>query len=335
MPYRLSNWVRALGSLEATLVILGLFTAAVTWVLWDRSEVTWLVALPLFLLALNLLAAIGVNPKFRQQLPLLIFHLALLGVIVLVAMGRMTYLKGRASVSVGAEFDGRLTTYEAGPWHQGSLADVRFINEGFDVSYRPGPRRTITRNRVSWLEADGGRQQAVIGDQHPLVMAGYRFYTTHNKGFAPVLRWQLKGGTAQVGDLHLPPYPSQALRQSAEWTPPGSESELWFLLDFDEVILTPDAPSKFRPPREHKLVVREGERRFELRPGDRVELRQGHLEYLGLRTWMGYSVSYDWTRSWLIATALVAVFALGWHLWRRFFTRPWLKPGPKLESEER
>jgi cytochrome c biogenesis protein len=158
------------------------------------------------------------------------------------------------------------------------------------------------------------------------VLAGYRFYTTHNKGFAPLLRWIPKGSEQAVtGDIHLPSYPGNALRQSREWTPPGATRPLWLLLEFDEVILTPGARSRFRPPKAHTLVLREAERRFELQPGGRVELTQGTLHYLGLGSWMGYTVSYDWTRPWLIATSLVALFALGWHLWRRFFTRPWLQ----------
>jgi len=61
----------------------------------------------------------------------------------------------------------------------------------------------------------------------------------------------------------------------------------------------------------------------ELRPGDGVDLPEGRLDYQGVRAWMGYTVFYDWTIPWLLAAALGAVGALGWHFWRKFAGRPW------------
>ena len=203
---------------------------------------------------------------------------------------------------------------------------MRFINRGFTIRYEPGPSRAETENRVSWRDADGNEQAAVIGDQYPLVLDGYRFYTSFNKGFAPLLEWRPRQGEPLVGDVHLPGYPGHALRQSLEWTPPGASDPVWLLLQFDEVILDPQRESWFRPPREHQLLVRSGELRQELQPGDAVDLPEGRLTYLGLRSWMGYTVSYDWTRPWILAACLLAVLSLGWHLWVRFVQRPWLQP---------
>jgi len=89
------------------------------------------------------------------------------------------------------------------------------------------------------------------------------------------------------------------------------------------VILDPEQPSQFRIPEEHHLVLRVDEQRYELRPGDGVELRGGRLVYDELRTWMGFTVSSDWTLPWLFAASLFAVLSMAWHFWCKFNHRPW------------
>ena len=42
----------------------------------------------------------------------------------------------------------------------------------------------------------------MVGDDTPLVLDGYRLYTTSNKGFAPLLTWQQNGAPAVHGVLH-------------------------------------------------------------------------------------------------------------------------------------
>jgi cytochrome c biogenesis protein len=321
-PYTINRVLRTAGSLRATLVLLVLLTVAVIWVVYNPAQATATLALPLGLLALNLTASILSHPLFKRWPGLLVFHLSLLLIILLVAIGRMTYLKGWTEVTEGAAFKGELTGGEAGPWHPWHLDEVVFVNEGFEINYQPGPRRTHTYNRVGWVE-DGNVKRIVIGDQQPLVLEGYRFYTSFNKGFAPHFTWQPAGGEAVSGNLHLPSYPANKHRQTAEWAPPGSQAPLWFMLSFDEEILSRELPSVFHPPEQHRLVVREGERRFELAPGESLSLQEGQLVYHGLKSWMGYTVYYDWTRPWLVATCLAAVFGLGWHLWERYFCTPW------------
>lgn len=165
-----------------------------------------------------------------------------------------------------------------------------------------------------------------ITDQKPLILSGYRFYPTGNKGFAPTFRWRAAaGGPTITGSVHLPSYPMHEYGQAREWTPPGTQLRLWTLLEFDEVILATDRPSEFRPPQQHRIVIRNDERRWELTPGSTIDLPEGHLEYQGLRGWMGYTVFYDWTIPWLLAACLVAVGALGTHFWFKFSATPWTK----------
>ncbi len=317
-----SRPLRALASLKLTLVVIALLGSGLVAVQALDAEATWPVAVPLLLFAANLSAAVATNGVFRRQAPLLVFHLALIGAVLLVAAGRLTYLRGEAEVSVGAAFEGRLATQRTGPLHAGRIDQVRFVNDGYTIDYGPGMRRNETRNAVRWSE-NGAWRRAVIGDQEPLVIGGYRFYTSHNKGFAPLLRWRAADGRRYRGTVHLPSYPAHSLGQAQEWTPPGAASAVWIMLDMEAPVYDEGAAWAFRLPSSHRLIVRSGEERHELAPGARVAIAGGELEYESLTTWMGYSVFYDPTLPWLLAACVLAVVSLGWHYWRKFRAQPW------------
>lgn len=319
--YRGLRW---LGSLKLTLVVFVLFGIGVIGAYFGGLPPTWGIAVPLGLFSVNLLAAIAVHPALRRRTALLVFHLALLALAALLAASRLSYLKGHVELAEGETFSGDLTAYDAGPLHPWGLGRVRFTQGPFTIHYEPGLSRDETRSRVALPDGQGGARWITVGDDEPLVAVGYRFYTTHNKGFAPAFLWYPEGGGApQRGTIHLPSYPANEARQALTWTLPGSGLELWTQLRFDETILDPERPSRFRTPREHHLVLRLGEARHELRPGERLALPGGALEYEDLRTWMGYQVFYDWTIPWLLAACLAAVLSLGGHYWQRFAQQPW------------
>lgn len=316
--------LRRLASLKLTLAALVWLGGGVVYGHWREGHFTVALVPPLLLLALNLMAAVATHSAFRRWNGLLIFHLGLIAIVLLAALGRLTYLTGRVELSQGEEFGGRLIESDAGSWHAGDLHRVKFFNEGFRIAYSPGLQRGQTRNLVRFLDDSGKEQTKEIGDQTPLVLSGYRFYTSPNKGFAPAFIWHPAGGGApMLGTVHLPSYPVNEYRQAREWRLPGTAIQVWTLLQFDEVLINPDATSEFKLPDRHKLVVRIGDRRHELQPGDAVELPEGRLEYDGLRTWMGYTVFYDWTIHWLLVVSMLTVGALGWHYWRKFAARPW------------
>lgn len=316
-------WLGALASLQLTLVALVALGVGVLASYAGAVDGTRGLAVPLALLAANLGAAVLTNAAFRRQAPLLVFHLALFAIVALAAAGRLTYLKGRLELSTGESFSGELTQSDRGPLHRSRLGRAAFTNEGYTIGYSAGVRRDETRNAVAWTDADGRARRAVIGDQTPLVLEGYRFYTSPNKGYAPVFAWSPKDGAPRLGTIHLPAYPAHEYRQALDWTLPGSDLTLWTMLQFDDVILDPARPSQFRLPERHTLVVRMGEERRVMTPGDRLDLAQGTLTYQGLTTWMGYTVFYDWTLPWLLAACVLAVASLAWHFWRKFAAQPW------------
>jgi hypothetical protein len=305
MSHRL---VAHVGSLRHTLVLLVLLGVVAL------ARPTWGVLGPVIVaLTLNLAAALVVHPLLRRQLPLLVGHLALLALVAIVGVGKLVKLDGRFELLQGEPFDGRLLDQAAGAWADVDLARLVLRNDGFTIDYAPGHRRGATRNAVAWRDAHGNEQRAVIGDHRPLVVGATRFYTSPNKGFAPLLRWQPTQGEPVLGAVHLPSYPMHALRQSREWTLPDGRA-VWLMLQLpDEPLIARDAPAQFRLPGVHRLVVRVGDARQELAPGDAMPLPGGVLFYEGLRPWMGYRVSHDPTLPWLLAAALTATFALALH----------------------
>lgn len=264
-------------------------------------------------LAANLLAALAVHPIFRTETALTVFHLCLVAVALLAALGQASRLQGQVEVAEGEDFRRELGAFEPGPLHRDHLDDVSFRNEGFTIDYAPGLKRGPTRNIVSWLGA-AGRERREIGDQDPLILEGYRFYTTFNKGFAPVLEWTpAGGGPVRVGVLHLPGYPRNQLDQegTVDLGPAGAAHAT---LIIEETVLDPAGATSFRIPAAHHLRVSLAGTTAELRPGEAMDLPNGRLVYVALRTWMGYHVFYDWTLPWMLAAACGAVASLLVHL---------------------
>jgi cytochrome c biogenesis protein ResB len=303
------------GSLRHTLALVALLAAVVM-----LSPTGLPLAIVIGLLVVNLLAALLVHPAFRRQLPLLVAHLALLALVVGVAVGRLTALDGHFELTQGESFDGTLQGRDAGALHVDRLARLSFRHDGFEIDYAPGRRRGATRNAVTWRAADGQPRSAVIGDHHPLVLEGHRFYTSPNKGYAPLLRWVPEQGQPVLGAVHLPSFPAQELQQSREWALPDGR-EVWVLLQFDETLIDPAQASRFSMPVAPRLVVRVGQTRAELAPGQGLALAGGTLVFEELRTWMGYRVAYDPTLPWLLVAALLAALALAVHYALKFTTR--------------
>lgn len=295
------------GSLRSTLALLALMAVVV----FARPDFIAL-GLVMAALALNLAAAVVVHPAFRRRFALLVAHLALLALVLAAGLGRLLALDGRFELTEGVTFDGQLLDRRSGALHRERLSRLRFAHHGFEIDYAPGRKRGATRNAVSWVDVEGRAHRAVIGDHVPLVLDGHRFYTSSNKGFAPVLRWHPDGGEATRGAVHLPSYPMHELRQSRAWTLPDGR-EAWVMLDFDEALIPPEAAAQFRRPAVHRLVLRLGDERHELAPGASAVLAGGVLTYEGLSTWMGYRVAYDPTLPWLLVSSLAAALALLWH----------------------
>jgi len=289
------------------------------------STPIWVLVVPLFLLALNLLIAIINNPAINRRFGLLMFHIGLLSVVTLVAIGRLTYMEGHIELVDGTAFDpDALFDVRQGPFHHGKLDQIHFIQQGYKVDYRPSMKRGLTHNRILFAADDGVLMPMEVGDDRPLLTHGYRIYSTSNKGFAPRLAWMADDGSVQLGTIHMPSYPLLYFRQSNQWTPPGEQQPIKFWLQLETGLDKDNAwvldPSKA----EGVLVVNSGGNRTELHPGQSIRLPGGTLEYQRLSSWMGFKVFYDPTLPWLFVSAILAVVGLVMHYWQKFSAEPLL-----------
>ena len=313
--------IRLFSSNQATLFLLLILAISIVFyyqVSFDGR--IWLLVVPSSLLILNFLVAIFTRQILQNNWFLMSFHFALIALVLLAFIGQMTYFRATLELAENEEFSGQLENISKGPWHQYGLAQARFTNLGFQIKYHKGIKRDSTRNQIE-LASSADRQQLIeIGDHVPLVIGHYRFYTSHNKGYAPVFEWQ-PAGSEEVftGSIHLPAYPVHEYRQALEWNIPGSRQTLWTMLQINDEVLPEDRDFNFRVPEKHSLIVRYQKQRHELKPGDELSLPEGVLRYQKLTTWMGYKVDYDWTRPWLLATAVMALLGLFSHFIFKFF----------------
>ena len=279
----------------------------------------WIVVVPTCLLILNFFCALYYRQILKNNWLLMSFHFALIALVLLVFLGQMTYLRATLELAENEEFNGQLENVESGPWHRYGLAESRFTNLGFQIRYNEGIKRAETLNQLELILKDGSRQQIEIGDHVPLIIGHYRFYTSHNKGYAPVFDWIPSGSNQAIrGSIHLPAYPAHEFRQALEWQPPGSNIKLWTMLQLHEEVLPSDRDFFFKVPEQHQLVVRYGDNRQALEPGDEIKLDSGVLRYQKLGTWMGYKVDYDWTRPWLLSTCMIGILGLFSHFIKKF-----------------
>lgn len=265
------------------------------------------------LVAASLAVALATQRKARSG-ALGVFHGALLAVVLLAAFGYLMRYEARVEVTTGTSFEqASLVETRVGPWHRLALRDGDFIQQGFEVDYGPGDRRGATRSVVR--SADG--VQRTVGDGTPLLVRGYRFYTTHNKGYAPVLAWRDRDGAVVHGVVHMPSYPLNDWNQSNTWVAPsGRVLRLWL-----EVQTGRAADRAWRLEAGEcscRLVVDDGETRQTLLPGEWLRFADGSsLQFAAMRGWMGYRVFRDPTLPWLLAIALLGGVALCFHAWRR------------------
>jgi len=313
-------WLRRLASTRLTLFGMVLLAIGAGLSYDNPADVSvWVLAGPLLLLALNLFAAILTQPGINRRPGLLMFHIGLLSICALAAIGRLTFFDARVEISQNSAFDvAAVDEIRQGVFHLGELQRVQFVQQAYTVEYRPGLVRGITRSHLQVGDGRGGWQTRVVGDDTPLIIDGYRFYTTFNKGFAAVLTWTPTQGEAITGTLHMPSYPLFDYKQANSWTPPGSEEEIKFWLRLETGLDREKDWLLDVNKSEAVLVVNDGEQRLELQPGQDINLPGGQLRYEALSSWMGYKIFYDPTLKWLFIAAMLTVLGLCLHYWDKF-----------------
>ena len=281
------------------------------------STPIWALVLPMAFLAVNLLCAILTYPRINRRGGLLTFHVGLLALVVLAAIGRLTFFEAHVELRDGQVFTAdEVIDVKQGPWHKNGLTNVSFMQGSYTVDYFSNLRRGPTRSYLLVKEGDEW-QQHIAGDDTPLVVDGYRFYTSYNKGFAPVLTWMSNSGEAETGAIHMPSYPLYEYKQDKEWvTPGGDKLRLWLSLetglshDKEWILDTRRSSGQL-------VVTTENGQRYEIAPGDEISLPSGQLRFEELSTWMGYKIFYDPTLHGMFFFSILSVLGLFAHFWRK------------------
>lgn len=331
------NFLRKLSSLKITLVGMGLMVMAAMLVYGDPTAVSiWVLVTPMAILAVNLSAAIISNQKINQQPGLLLFHVCLLSLILLAGVGRLIHLDAHMELRANQAFAPEaLLEVRAGPLHQGDIEQVHFVQGPYRVNYAEGLKRGLTH---SYVRVQNPHNPALweprdVGDDRPLLIGNYRFYTTFNKGFSAILTWIPESGEAVTGAINMPSYPLFDYKQDNQWTPPGSDQAIRFWLrlttGMDEKadwVLDPAKASAI-------LVVHDGERRIELKTGESIALAHGQLRYEALSAWMGYRVFYDPTIQWLFIVSIIGVAGLAYYFWDKLNLQVWTEDNSVTEQD--
>ena len=330
------KWFRLLASLKLTLVGMILLVIGASLTYDNRLDVTmWVLVAPLALLALNLTAAIFTNQRINRQPGLLVFHIGLLSIIVLAAIGRLSFIDAHLEIAEGQGFTpDLLLETKQGPLHAGRLDKVRFVQGYYTVDYAEGMHRGLTNSLVLISDERGQFTSKIVGDDRVLVLEGYRFYTTFNKGFSVVLTWLPDQGMPVTGRINLPSYPLYDYKQDNSWTPQGaSPVKFWLQVSTgmrEDAAWVLDARNS-----RGVLVVSHGDQRVELQVGESTRLEGGQLRYDRLSAWMGYKVYYDPTLRWLFFVSIIAVIGMGWHYWQVMGARLFPAEAQHQRSDEK
>lgn len=332
----MKNVIRKIASLKITLLGMGLLVGGAMMSYGNPQQTPiWVLVLPMIILAINLTAAIATNSRINQQPGLLVFHVSLLVLLLLAAVGRLTHIDAHLELVNGTEFSpNKLLEVNAGPLHSGDLDKVRFVQGPFTVQYAPGLKRGLTHSHVKLEVHPGQWEDRVVGDDRPLLSHGYRFYTTFNKGFAPILTWIPNEGQPVTGAVNMPSYPLFDYKQDNRWVPPNSKEEIKFWLQLKTGMDQEKSWVLDGRTATGKLIVTTAEKRHELSVGDSITMQTGILKYEALTTWMGYRLFYDPTIQWMFFVSIIGVVGLSQYFWKKVNLMPWMNEKPDPLSPE-
>ncbi|PUB30200.1 cytochrome c biogenesis protein [Promicromonospora sp. AC04] len=163
-----------------------------------RGKISWL---PMFRVDRGEEAARGARPAsatvsaergYLRETGNLVFHLALVGLLVSVATGQLLHYRGQAIVTEGRGFANAVVdydTFEKGSWFRPeSLVPFSMTLDNFESEFASdtvafAQARDFTAH-VTVTEPSGAQRPETIKVNHPLVVDGAKIYLQGN-GFAP------------------------------------------------------------------------------------------------------------------------------------------------------
>ena len=315
--------LKRLASLRLTLA--AMLALAVLSVLGSRGAVVGVdaTAVPLIVLAVNLVAALISNRTLRTQTGLLVFHVGLLVLFVLIGLSVATRFDGHVEVVQGSRFDAAIVEMEAQGWlHNNRLDRIEFRQGDIRVGYLPGLLRQRTRSEVEYVADDGRLRRVTVGDKHGFEVDGYRFLATFNKGFALVLNWQGADGSEVYGSVNFLSFPRYDWKQVTTWTTPAGEV-VRLELEFDRPYFDDSSAWSLQAtdiPYRVEITSAAGVATA-IREGEATALQAGTVRVSDLRLWMGYRIDYLPFLPWMFVASLVVIAGLALHFASRYLPR--------------
>ncbi len=149
----------------------------------------------------------------------IVFHLALLALLISLAFGKLWGYQGSVLVQEGQGFCNtfqQYDTYTAGPLIDGAdLTPLCVDLDDFRARYEPNLTPASFTGDITYSRtADGPEERATIGINSPLRVDGTRLYLT-GRGFAPIFSVILPDGT-QLTDLSAPFLPTDSSTMLSE-----------------------------------------------------------------------------------------------------------------------
>jgi cytochrome c biogenesis protein len=300
------------------------------------------------------IGSLAAEKGFARETGNLLFHVALLLLLVGVALGALFGWKGTVIVREGSGFANTLTQYDS--FAPGRLASTdglppfSFTMTDFEATFeRDGSQRGAPRSFSAQMQyrAEPGApvQQRTVSVNSPLRLDGAKIFLVGH-GYAPHLRLTDSTGRVVFDDtvVFLPQdgnFTSTGVVKAPDATPQlGIEALLLPTAALDEVrgphssFPAPDDPAIFAsawigdlgldtgvPSNVFTLDPAQLERLGieALRPGEAWQLPdgQGTLEFVGLDRWASFTISHDPGKLLALASAAAAILGLSLSLFVR------------------
>lgn len=156
---------------------------------------------------------------FAKETGNVVFHLALIGILISLAVGKLWGYEGSILVQEGQGFCNTFQQYDyysAGALVDGSdLTPLCVDLEAFQARYEANLTPASFTGDVTYNRAPGAAEQQIrVGVNDPLRVDGARLYIT-GRGFAPVFTLTLPDGT-QLADIATPFLPTDSSTMASE-----------------------------------------------------------------------------------------------------------------------
>ncbi|GGU64243.1 cytochrome c biosynthesis protein [Streptomyces albospinus] len=178
--------------------------------------------------------AVAAEKGYLREVGNLVFHVALIVMLVAFAVGSLWKSEGGKLITEGDGFSNSLTQYDdfkSGPFFDtDTMAPFGFTMNSFDATYeRTGPQkgtpRTFRANISYFTGADGTEHKRALEVNTPLDVEGYKVYLLSH-GYAPVVT--VKDGRGQVvyhGAVPFLPQDPKNFTSSGVVKVPGAETK--------------------------------------------------------------------------------------------------------------